>query len=100
MPAYRALGEWYEVTLVPLANLSTDNVFAAAGMEPGHAAAVAPAAYAEALGQAVGSSSVLRSRIPDLGTLAVVQGNVAARPNHGARPGALSPMSSASTQTL
>ncbi len=99
MPGYKALGVWHEVTLVPLGGLAGGNVPLAAtvGKATAHISATA---YTEAIGRAFGASSVLRSRILDLGSLAVVQGKVAARPDHGSRRGAMSPISTSSTQTL
>lgn len=99
MPAYKALGEWHEVTLVPLGGLAKGDVPlpAAVGKATAH---ISAADYSEAIGRAIGASSVLRSRITDLGSLAVVQGKLAARPNHGAKRGGLSPISTSATQTL
>lgn len=96
---YKALGEWHDVTLVNLGTLGGGNVTlpAAAGRRAAH---IPAPAYARAIGQAVGASSVLQSRIPDLANVTVVQAQVAARPNHGTRRGAASPVSTSSTQTL
>lgn len=99
MLRYKALGVWHEVTLVQLGGLGGGDVPlpAAAGRR---AARISAPAYTRAIERAFGASSVLRSRIPDLGSVAVVQAEVAARPNHGTRRGAMSPISTSSTQTL
>jgi len=99
MLRYKALGEWHEVTLVNLSSLGGGDVpLPAVGRRA--AARVSAPAYIRAIEQAVGASSVLRSRIPDLGSVAVVQAEVAARPNQGTRRGAMSSISTSSTQTL
>jgi thermitase len=98
MLRYKALGVWHEVTLVPLGGLGGGDVPLPAVGKP--TARISAPAYAQAIEQAVGASSVLRSRIPDLGSVAVVQAELTARPNHGTRLGAKSPISTSSTQTL
>jgi thermitase len=98
MLRYKALGVWHEVTLVSLGGLGGGDVpLPAVGRR---AARISAPDYTRAIEQAVGASSVLRSRIPDLGSVAVVQAEVAARPNHGTRRGARSSISTSSTQTL
>jgi subtilisin family serine protease len=64
------------------------------------AAPIAALTYIQAIERAVGASSVLRSRIPDVANVAVVQAEVTARPNFGTRLGVKSPISTTSAQTL
>jgi RecA/RadA recombinase len=99
MPAYKALGQWHEVTLLPIGGPGVAEVALPSGVGKS-TARVAAASYTESLGRVVGASSVLRSRIADLGSLAVVQGTMAARPSHGTRRGRASPISTSSTQTI
>ena len=99
MPAYKALGQWHEVTLVPLGGLQGGKL-ALPAFAGKAATSTSAAAFLEAIGRAVGASSVLRSRIPDVGKLSVVHGKVAARPNNGSRRAGVSPISTPSVQTL
>src|SRR3954462_11318511 len=94
---YKALGVWHEVSLVPLGG-GGDVPLRAAGKRM--AAPISAPTYTQAIEKAVGASSVLRSRIPDMANVAVVQAEVAARPSFGTRLGVRSAISTTSAQTL
>ena len=83
MPAYQALGRWYQVTLWPLE--TTDQTGAALPLRGKRAAAAvsstaaAPALESESIAQTIETSQVLRSRVSHSTRVAVVRGTVPAR---------------------
>ncbi|GFG52559.1 hypothetical protein CQY20_09270 [Mycolicibacterium agri] len=102
---YQALGQWHEITLLPLNAADTSAapramrgrraIPAAAGLS-----AESSSADAEAITQVVSESPVLQSRVGDPSQLAVVQGSVPARRAAGAGPSRRSPISTYGAMTL
>src|SRR5215831_17910328 len=83
MVSYQALGQWHEVTLLPLetvdqpaAALAPRGRSAAAAIRPAGGAA---AAESSSIARTIRKSPVLRTRVDDASQLAVVQGAVPAR---------------------
>lgn len=102
MPGYQALGQWHEVTLVPLP-AGEDRVVAAAATGRTRARAVtaaAPAVSSAGIAQTIGASAVLRTRVTDPSRLAVVQGAVPARAVAGTRRAGQAPISTYGALTL
>ncbi len=104
MAGYQALGNWHDVTLLPLTSadrpeaLSTRGRSAAAAIRP---AAAAADSDSSAIARVVNESPVLRSRVQDPSRLAVVQGAVPARRAAASmRAPAPTPISSYSALTL
>lgn len=101
MPGYRALGQWHEVTLLPMAGAAVAAPMAKAMVAHAASATVAaPASYESSFSQAISTSPVLRSRVADASRLAVVQGKVMARANAGTKPSGSMPMSQPKAQTI
>jgi subtilisin family serine protease len=104
MPAYQALGQWHQVTLLPLKPAEGSRVALPARAGKAAPRVLATAARAtvdyDVIVQAVNASPVLRSRIVDPTRLAVVQGAVAARPIAGSRRGGQVPISTYAALTL
>ena len=102
MTSYQALGVLHQVTLRPLQDVLGERP--AARMAPrGGAEALAVRATASAgsaIAASVSASPVLRTRISDPSKLAVVEGEVAARPVVGARRAGTMPVSNTSVLTL
>lgn len=88
MPAYKALGQYHEITLVPLRTRPPAlpgrrrmTTMVAGVVEP----TAAFPSERDVIAQAIEGSPVLKARILNPSGLAMVQGMVAARPNAGAR---------------
>jgi hypothetical protein len=105
MPSYQALGQWHQVTLLPLQTtdqpgtaLATRGRAAAAAVRAAGPRGVSDSA---SIAETVRSSPVLRSRVEEPGRLAVLQGKVPARRVAAAvrAPGPL-PISSYGAMTL
>jgi subtilisin family serine protease len=85
MPGYRALGQWHDVSLLPLSGTDMAEMpgalgarVVAAAVQP-MATTAASSAAAETIVRAIGESTALRARLGDPGDLCVVQGRVPAR---------------------
>jgi hypothetical protein len=104
MPGYQALGNWHEVSLLPLTQTDS-GVAAGATRRRSATAAIKPAPVssnsdAESIARLVSESPVLRSRVTDPKRLVVVQGRVPARrATAGVRAGAV-PISTYGAMTL
>ncbi|WP_326535892.1 S8 family serine peptidase [Pseudorhodoferax sp.] len=101
MLSYTALGIRHEISLQALATVAeTPKFLPAAAHARRSASAQALQSSAPRIATLVGESSVLRSRIGDPSKLAVVQGQVAARPTHGRRSVGHSAISTHETLTI
>ena len=102
---YEALGQWHEISLLPLN--AADSSAAPRAMGGRKAipavsarAAARPNSDADAIMSVIKESSVLQTRIGDPTQLAVVQGSVPARRAAGAGPARRSPISTYRAMTL
>jgi thermitase len=105
MPSYQALGERHNITILPLKSaLTTTGALSFRTARFARGPEETPTGQgedeADAIAQTVESSRVLRSRIENVNRLAVVQGEVAARPNAGVRRAGQVPISTYSALTL
>jgi thermitase len=105
MPGYQALGQWHEISLMPLNATDSSDVpramrgrTAVAAMRP---SAAGSNVEADSIAQVIRDSPVLRSRISDPGRLAVMQGSVSVRRAAASmRGGPPSPISTYDAMTL
>src|SRR4030095_9254208 len=100
MPTYQALGQWHQVTLVPLKDTVEGTIRLPGRTTTRRALAAAEAGDSNVIARKGESSSVLRLRISDFRQLAVVQGTIPAPANAGTRRGSQVPISTYVTQTL